>query len=135
MEKENAWFNDKTNKYESVKRQTLFWNLPDILIIDLKRFTNDFKKLGKKIDVPLTGLDLSKYMVGYNKHTFVYNLFGVCNHMGGCFGGHYTSYVKAGFNDNIGTGEWYEFNDAQIRPINNSQVITGNAYCLFFQKQ
>ena len=134
MENDNAWFNDKTGQYETANRRTLFWSLPDILIIDLKRFTNNFKKIGKKIDVPLTDLDLSRYVVGYNKSTYVYNLCGVCNHMGSCSGGHYTSFVKTSIDRNR-LGVWHEFNDAQIREVSPAQIITGNAYCLFFQKK
>ena len=134
MENENAWFNDRTKKYEMAKRRTLFWSLPDILIVDLKRFTNDFKKIGRKIDVPLTDLDLSKYVVGYDKSSYVYNLCGVCNHMGSCLGGHYTSFVKTSPDKNS-LGIWHEFNDTQIRQVAPQQLISGNAYCLFFQKK
>ena len=35
---ENAWQNDKTNKKEDVKKNIIFWSLPNVLIIDLKTF-------------------------------------------------------------------------------------------------
>ena len=37
---------------------------------------------------------MSKYVTGYNPHTYHYELYGICNHMGGTFGGHYTAYIK-----------------------------------------
>tara|TARA_B100000902_G_scaffold389513_1_gene436790 strand:+ start:4198 stop:5226 length:1029 start_codon:yes stop_codon:yes gene_type:complete len=126
MSDENAWFNEKTNRYEDVKKGISFWNLPEILIIDLKRFDNNIKKINKRIDVPLTNLDLSKYVIGYNSDKYVYDLFGVSNHIGNAFSGHYTAFIKNANN------KWYEFNDQVITSIENKQIITNNAYCFFF---
>ena len=89
----------------------------------------NMKKISKKIDVPLTDLDLSKYVIGYNNTSYVYDLFGVCNHMGSSFSGHYTAYIK---NAN---SNWYEFNDQVITNIDRNKVITNNAYCFFFIKK
>ena len=43
---DNAWFNDKTSEYQDVTRKISFWNLPNVLIIDLKRwgFTGNKKQ-------------------------------------------------------------------------------------------
>ena len=129
MNGENKWFNDKTGTYEDVKKNINFWSLPDILIIDLKRFDNSMKKISKRIDVPLNNLDLSKYVAGYNKDKYVYDLFGICNHMGSIYSGHYTAYVKNANNN------WYEFNDQVISNIDDKKVVTNNAYCFFFIKK
>jgi ubiquitin carboxyl-terminal hydrolase 8 len=129
MSGDNAWYNDKTNAYQDVIKRTCFWNLPDILIIDLKRFDNRLKKIHKQIDVPLTGLDLSKYVIGYHSKEYVYNLFGVSNHMGSAFSGHYTANVKNANN------KWYQFNDQIVSPIEDNKVVTPNAYCFFYMKQ
>ena len=45
MTGENAWFNDKTNTKEDIKKNIIFWNLPTVLIIELKRFNNSNKKI------------------------------------------------------------------------------------------
>lgn len=129
MSGENAWFNDKTQSYEDVKKGIGFWSLPEILIIDLKRFDNDIKKINTRIEVPLTNLDLSKYVIGYNSDKYVYDLFGVCNHMGNAFSGHYTANVKNSNN------KWYQFNDQVVTNIEDRQVVTNNAYCFFFIKK
>ena len=50
----NAWFNDKTQQKEDVQRGISFWSLPEILIIDLKRWHGHKSKLHMKIDAPLT---------------------------------------------------------------------------------
>ena len=126
LENDNAWYNDKTCKYETASKEIKFWSLPNVLIIDLKRFTNNSTKINKLIHVPLENLDLQTYINGYNKDTYIYNLFGICNHHGGCFGGHYTAYVKNANNN------WYEFNDTNISLLNPNKIITNNAYCFFF---
>ena len=128
LEKDNAWFNEKTNKKEDVYKSIAFWSLPNILIVDFKKFTYDNRKINIKINSPLNNLDLSKYVVGYNKETFIYTLFGVCNHTGGCLGGHYTANVK---NAN---GKWYKFNDTSVTEINEANVINNHGYCYFYVK-
>ena len=127
MENDNAWFNENTNKKEDVFKFIKFWNFPDILIIDFKRFDNYGNKINKLVDFPITDLDLSKYVIGYNNNQYKYNLFGICNHSGGCLGGHYTSIIKHA-ND-----KWYIFNDTQIEEI-KSNFISNKNYCLFYKK-
>jgi len=125
---ENAWLNDKTNKKEDVYRGIIFWSLPDILIMDVKRWGNNGGKIHKIIDVPLT-VDFSKYVRGYNPLSYVYDLYGVYNHWGGSFGGHYTGIVR---NAN---GKWYEFNDTHVKEISESEVISNRSYCFFYRKK
>jgi ubiquitin C-terminal hydrolase len=125
----NAWFNDKTNQKENAKRQISFWSLPNILIIDLKRWNGHTRKNHNMIEIPLQEANFSKYVKGYNAASFVYDLFGVCNHGGGAQGGHYTSYVK---NAN---GKWYDFNDTLVSEIKEADVISPRSYCLFYRKK
>ena len=75
-------------------------------------------------------LDLSKYVIGYNKDSYKYDLYGVCNHSGGVHGGHYTAFVKNANN------KWYHFNDTRVSEISNIQQIKTNmAYCFFYRKK
>lgn len=131
MEGDNAWFNEKTGKKEDVKKRLSFWNFPKILIISFKRFSPDGKhKLNSKIDFPIDDLDLSKYIRGYNSSQYNYDLFGVCNHMGGVSGGHYTAFVKNSEN------KWYHYNDSNVESVDNpDNIITSMAYCLFYRKK
>jgi len=131
LEGNNQWFNDKTNIKETVSKQISFWNFPNILVIILKRFSSDGKKkLQNIIDFPLEGLNLSKYISGYKANSYIYDLFGVCNHMGNVMGGHYTSFVKNSEN------KWNHYNDTTVEyVIDTSQIISSNAYCLFYRKK
>ena len=126
----NAWFNDETNQKEDVQRKISFWSLPNVLIIDLKRWNiMNLNKNHGRIDIPLHNADFSKYVKGYNPHAYVYDLYAVCNHGGNSRGGHYTSYIK---NAN---GKWYQFNDTAVNEIKEEQVITPQSYCLFYRKK
>jgi ubiquitin C-terminal hydrolase len=74
-------------------------------------------------------LDLSSYVIGYTPETYKYELYAVCNHIGNALGGHYTSFVK---NAN---GNWYHMNDSTITKVQESDIITQMAYCLFYRKK
>ena len=129
LENENAWFNETTNSKQNVKKKISYWNLPKILVIDIKRFAGHIKKNQELVTFPLENLDLSKYVIGYKKESFVYDLYGVCNHSGNVHGGHYTSYVK---NAN---GKWYHFNDTNVSEISEDQLVSPKAYCFFYRKK
>lgn len=129
MDEDNMLLNEETNEKELIKRQIMFFKLPDILIIDLKRFNNIMRKNQVMISIPMKHLNLSKYISGYNKHSYIYDLYGVCNHSGTLMGGHYTANV---LNAN---GKWYNYNDRIVREIKQKDVITNQAYCLFYRKK
>ena len=130
MDGENAWFNETTQQKQAAVKKMSFWNFPNILVIMLKRFSADGKhKLNQLLDFPLNNLDLSKYVVGYNPNSYVYDLYGVCNHMGSIMGGHYTSYVKHT------NGEWIHFNDTSVEIIPEQTVVSPMAYTLFYRKK
>jgi ubiquitin C-terminal hydrolase len=124
------FFNENTNEKEVVKKNILFWSLPTILVIDIKRFSASNKKNQILIDFPLTNLNLSKYVVGYNKETYIYDLYGVCNHSGSTLGGHYTAFVKNA-ND-----KWYFYNDTSVSEVTDeNSLISPKAYCFFYRKK
>lgn len=130
LQNENAWYNENTKKYQNAYKQITFWNIPKILIIALKRFSPDgMRKLNNIIHFPVDHLDLSKYVSGYNEKSYVYELFGVCNHMGNIMGGHYTSYVRTEQN------EWFHFNDTSVIPLQKMASSSQTAYCLFYRKK
>jgi ubiquitin carboxyl-terminal hydrolase 8 len=130
MEGENAWFNEKTGKKENVRKKILFWSFPSILVVDFKRFNARNQKNQIFITFPFDNLDLSNYVIGYKKNSYVYELYGVCNHSGGVLGGHYTAYVK---NAN---GKWYHFNDTNVSEVGLiDSIISPKAYCLFYRKK
>ena len=132
LEGENAWYNETTKEKQNVQKKISYWSFPSILVIDMKRINahNFNNKNQILVDFPLTDLNLSEYVVGYKKESYVYDLYGICNHIGGTQGGHYTSFVK---NAN---GKWYHYNDTHVQVVNDvSNLITPKAYCFFYRKK
>ena len=129
LEGENGWRNEDTNETINIRKKIIFWSFPNILVIDFKRFNNNFQKNKILVTFPLENLDLSKYVIGYKKESYKYDLYGICNHSGNVMGGHYTSYVK---NAN---GKWYHFNDTSVSEVaTTDSIITAKAYVLFYRK-
>jgi len=130
LEGENAWYNEKTKVKENIKKKISYWSLPTILVIAIKRFNSNNKKLRNLVSFPLNDLDLREYVIGYKKDSYIYDLYGICNHTGTVEGGHYTAFVK---NDN---DNWYHFNDTTVTEIKDlDKLITINAYCFFYRKK
>ena len=127
LEEKNQYINDDGKRVLS--KQILFWSLPSILIVTLKRFNNAATKDDTFVHFPLEDLDLSKYIIGYDKDSFKYDLYGICNHRGGVCGGHYYAYVKTP------NESWYEFNDSSVKKIDISNKVSSEAYCLFYRKK
>jgi ubiquitin carboxyl-terminal hydrolase 8 len=129
LEGPNAWYNEETKQKEDIRKKISFWSFPTVLVIDFKRFNHRNQKNQILISFPLDNLDLSEYVIGYKKKSYVYELYGVCNHSGGVLGGHYTAYVK---NAN---GKWYHYNDTSVVEVTSTEsIISPKAYCLFYRK-
>ena len=130
MDGDNSIFNEKTGKKEAAKKQLKFWSFPNILVIDIKRFSSLNHKNQILLDFPLENLNLSEYVIGYNKDSYIYDLYGVCNHSGSVQGGHYTAFVKNANN------KWYHYNDTSVSEVSiPSQIISPKAYCFFYRKR
>ncbi|KAL0105619.1 hypothetical protein PUN28_015844 [Cardiocondyla obscurior] len=105
---------------------------PKILVIHLKRFSpmERFRgKLNVMVDFPLTGLDLSAFAAP-RVPGCTYNLYGVANHSGTTYSGHYTAYCKHPY-----SGEWHEYNDSRVSVVPARSVVSSEAYVLFYEQQ
>jgi ubiquitin C-terminal hydrolase len=136
MEGDNAWFNETLGKKQNVYKQLVYWSLPEIMVIDIKRFeynpeTDSFVKNQSNIRIPIENVNFSKYVEGYNKDSYIYDLYGICNHHGDETFGHYTSTIKTA------DSKWYNFNDSKIKEISikGSEIIGNTPYCLFYRKK
>lgn len=124
LENDNKWYNDKTKEYEEVYKKYDICSTPQILVILLNRFSNNpFQKNQALVKFPHI-LDMPDIIDSK------YELYGICNHVGNPFFGHYTSFVKNAAN------EWLFYNDESIQKVENAdQVITPIAYCLFYRRK
>jgi len=128
-DEENLYYYEKEKEYIKCYKQIKFWSLPKVLIIVLKRFMNNGNKINSKVDFPLKNLNLSKYCVGYKKNNNIYDLIAVSNHTGSLQGGHYYAYCK--MNDD----KWYNFNDNTVTTLDEDNIVSSKAYCLFYKKK
>lgn len=128
---ENALYDEKTKQKCDIIQKTIFWDLPEILIISFKRYSYDgTRKNNSVIQFPIENFNMNKYVYNYKKDNYVYDLYAVCNHSGRLEGGHYTSYIKNK------DGSWYHFNDTNITKLKNTEnIISPKAYCLFYNKK
>eukprot|EP01084_Bolivina_argentea_P071063 129239_1 len=107
--------------------------MPNVLIICLKRFDNELRKIHDPITFKTENLDITPLVC--SNEDVIYDLYGVVNHYGeGLFDsyGHYTAYVKS-----IVDKRWWALDDSR-RPqhINDAtKIVTNNAYLLFYQKR
>ena len=123
----DLYTNEET--FDTNKRCIKFWSLPNTLILILNRFYNDnLKKNQRCIEFEANKiLDLSRYVIGYNKDSYKYKLYSVCNHMGSLEGGHYTAYIKS-------NKAWYHINDNIVEELGKHKIVSQKAYMLFFEK-
>ena len=128
---DNAWYNESTGLKQHVTKKLIFWSLPKIMIIDLKRFNYiNLEKNKKHVHFELENLDMRNYVNEYYSESYIYDLFAICNHVGSKECGHYFSYIRNANN------KWYKYDDTDVNEIkDHSNLITSDAYCLFYRKK
>ncbi|GMR33903.1 hypothetical protein PMAYCL1PPCAC_04098, partial [Pristionchus mayeri] len=131
LENDNAYQCEACNKkVKAIKRLSLS-KLPDVLIVQLKRFDfdwekeiavkfNDYFEFPFEMDIQpytLDGLEkLEKGLQLEDNRDYQYMLRGVVVHSGQAQGGHYTSYIR-----NRENGKWYKFDDNDVTPWDASE--------------
>lgn len=135
----DEWYSPFSKKHVQAWKEMSIWSLPEILVIHLKRFSYEAgqymvhrEKVSSLVHFPLRGLDMAPYTLGPEKDSgnTIYDLFAVSNHFGGLGGGHYTAFAK-----NHKNGKWYDFDDASVRAIQENEIVSSNAYVLFYQRR
>ena len=112
----------------AIKKFTLD-KLPKVLCLHLKRFRwIPSTKISTHIEFPFD-LDVSQYTTNKSGSEGQYELFGViCHHGKGTVSGHYTSYC-------LNHGEWYHYNDSEVRVVSADEVAQVQAYILFYRRK
>ena len=126
---DNGRLDENTKQKEDVDKGIIFWSLPNVLIVHLKRWNQAGRKDQRLVTSPLDDVDFREFVCGYKKESYIYELYGVCNHMGGASGGHYKANIR------IADGTWRSFNDTNISQITPDSIIDPHAYCLFYRKK
>lgn len=131
---ENKYRCDNCEDNVDAEKNIYLWDLPKVLIIQLKRFLYNIRsrKINSRIIFPLEDLDMDQFMLdSCMKKGNTYNLYGLICHQGGCSSGHYFACCKV--ND-----MWLVFNDNSISRIPDEKVeefiVSPNAYILFYRR-
>ncbi|XP_064154238.1 ubiquitin carboxyl-terminal hydrolase 19 isoform X2 [Anguilla rostrata] len=141
---EEAWYCPKCQQHREASKQLMLWRLPNVLIIQLKRFSfRSFiwrDKINDMVDFPVRNLDLSKFCIGQKddvQQPPIYDLYAVINHYGGMIGGHYTAYARLPSDKNSQRSDvgWRLFDDSTVTTVEESQVVTRYAYVLFYRRR
>ena len=111
----DGWHGELSTEPRMIERRTYLWRLPCVLIIHLKRFANRFVKNACNVQFAHQ-LDLRDYCPGADVQHTQFELYAVANHEGSLQYGHYYADCKQS------TGLWYRFNDAQVTPINGTEL-------------
>ena len=111
-ELDTLWYDEKTKEKKQLIKKTNIAYYPNILVLHLKRWIH---------------LKKNRQLVHFNETLELgekYELFGIINHEGNIFGGHYFSYIKK--------NKWCVFNDTNVSEIQD--IIGDKNYCLFYRK-
>ncbi|KAK0406586.1 hypothetical protein QR680_018670 [Steinernema hermaphroditum] len=128
---DNAWFCLECQKMQEAKLKTDLWKLPKILILHLKRFRfcgNSNSKIESSVTFPLKGF---KLLDNSEDETCVYDLVGVCTHVGSDVNrGHYTALV-------LRESCWYYISDRMITELHGlpDEVSSTQAYVLIYRRR
>jgi len=132
LEKGEEWYCNVCKEHKRAKKKLDLWNLPEILIIHLKRFRNfgSWEKITKAVDFPLKGLDLSGCTLK-GREVPIYDLYAFSNHYGGRGGGHYTGCA-------LNNDKWFNFDDSHVSQLSAARIrqqYASSAYVLFYKKR
>ena len=140
LQNTEKYFCDKCKKKQDAKKTLLISRLPEILTIQIKRFSHDSfwrgsAKISTHVSFPIDNLDLKEYI--HPKHIndkqnrdTIYDLSSIVKHMGSTGGGHYICFAK-----HQSSGKWYKFDDSRVEQISPEKLYEQQAYILFYTRR
>ncbi|BDD55625.1 hypothetical protein MAP00_001119 [Monascus purpureus] len=117
---------------QKATKQLRIKKLPSILCMQLKRFDHNSsvsEKVEGRIDFPLS-INMLPYTTkqcskSIDRSKFIYDLSSAVVHKGKLDAGHYYAYCRHG-------DEWMRFDDDKVTPASESEVLSCDAYLLFY---
>ena len=129
LDEDNMWKCDKCKEDVRPHKRTLFFKTSEILIILLKRYSSNLRKINKFIKYPMD-LHLKDYNKNYGTtRSNVYSLSGFCIHDGLLGGGHYYAVSK-----NYLENKWYVYDDTSVSQIKTEKVLKYIPYLFFYKR-
>lgn len=148
MNKEKLESTCEKCKENKMSIQVDIWRVPDILILNFKRFAFEqgiFDKIDQPISIPFYAFDISQWVKGVEISGGLtlsttalqnaYDLYAIILHSGGIAGGHYTSLIKIQKGDE---NMWVIFDDAFLYLVKedpDNLMVAQNAYMLFYRRR
>ena len=121
MDRENKINCEGCNMKRTCHKRQIFKSLPNILVVNLKRFEFDYNtmlksKLNNYFEFPFE-LDLKEYLIEDNQEiNTTYELTGITIHFGFSDYGHYYDLIKSP------NGKWYKFNDNCVYEFDEKDI-------------
>jgi len=132
LDSDNQWKCDKCLEKVNPEKKIVFWNLSDYLIIQIKRYDSNLRKIDKYIEFP-TLLKMNRFCMNYQEENMTYRLCSMSIQQGSLNGGHYYAICNTSINLNDQTG-WKVFNDTNVSDISFDDVMKQKPYCLFYKR-
>ena len=121
MDGENKINCEGCNMKRTCHKRQIFKSLPNILVINLKRFEFDYNtmlksKLNNYFEFPFE-LDMKEYLIeNHQEINTKYELTGITIHFGFSDYGHYYDLIKSP------DGKWYKFNDNYVTEFDEKEI-------------
>jgi len=140
LDSNNTWKCDKCQRNVNPEKKIIFWNLSDVLIIQIKRYDSNLRKIDRHISFP-TILNMNKFCMNYNEQSMTYKLCSMSVQSGSLNGGHYYAICNTNVNNtNVentnrkGKNKWKVFNDSSVFDISENDMMSQKPYCLFYKR-
>jgi len=139
LDRDNLWYCNRCKDHMQGIKTLQIWRLPRVMVIMLKRFHSPReRKLETLVDFPIDGLDMTPHVHDsiYRKGPpQIYDLFAVTNHYGSRNWGHYTAFARRWDGTGWIDAKWYRFDDSHVERVDESRVVSKEAYILFYRRR
>ncbi|XP_018018195.1 ubiquitin carboxyl-terminal hydrolase 36 [Hyalella azteca] len=130
LDAHNCYRCERCKKKVPATKGSLIERPPNVLLLQLKRFTFNGCKIGKHINIDRV-VDLTRFLTrrgGGAPGALRYRLVSMVVHLGGSqHGGHYIACAEGG------AGHMLEFDDCSVRSVGLQSVLLRNPYILFYE--
>lgn len=121
-------------KETKANRLVRLWHIPNLLIINIKRFTyenGNLSRVNTPVNIPKKMVFYEGSIISNPSKIYNYNLISIGNHLGGGFGGHYHADVNR-------NNDWFRMDDESIYKIEENdleKILLNNiaGYILFYE--
>lgn len=123
---------DACSKRTTAERIVKLWRVPQTLVIVLKRFLPDGRKVNTRVEaIPPGPISLDSFFSDETPEktgSTQYALRSIVDHHGSARGGHYTAQAL-----HPGTSQWFLYDDESVQPL-NAPIFGDSTYMLFFER-